>query len=271
MVPVGVIALLIGLLGAGGVPPWPGILRILLFAVLLVCVSLGADALNQVGDLHQDVLNWQNRKDERPLPRGGVSPGNTLSVVVMGWFVVLVVGALFLPAITVVMLLLVVMASWGYSMPPIRAKDHFPLNLLFLSGPRGAFGVAAAWTVYGSVFDLRLIELVVVFVPFILLAQSSKDIGDAPADAEAGTQTVATLWGEKAARRVVMVGLFWPVVAVGALSMWRWDPFLLVLAVPAVVGLWGCMVWRPQSVWKLFYLDLGLIAVLASVPVLFGL
>jgi 4-hydroxybenzoate polyprenyltransferase len=268
LVPVGIVALLVGFLGAGGIPPWPGVLRLLLFAGVLVGVSLGADTLNQVGDLHQDVLNWQNKKDARPLPSGDVSPINALSTVVTGWFVALVASALFLPAVTTVMLLLVVVASWGYSMPPVRAKDRFPLNLLYLSAPRGAFGIAAAWTVYGSIWDPRLLDLVVVLVPFILLAQSSKDIGDREADMLAGTQTVATLWGDSAARGVTMVGLWWPVLAVGFLGMWRWDPWLLLLAVPGAIGLWGCPRWPAQRVWALFYATLGLVAVLAALPAL---
>ncbi|MBF6555555.1 MAG: UbiA prenyltransferase family protein [Acidimicrobiales bacterium] len=266
LVPVGVVAFLFGALGAGRVPPWPEVLRLVLFAGLLVSVSLGADTLNQVADLHQDVLNWQNRKDQRPMPSGLLSPVNTLSAVVTGWFVVLVVGALTLPATTVVLLLLVVLASWGYSMPPIRAKDRFPLNLAYLSAPRGAFGVAAAWTVYGGLLDPHLLALIAALVPFILLAQSSKDIGDREADLATGTATVATLWGETAARRVTMAGLCWPIAAVGLLSMWRWDPYLLLLAVPAVVGLWGCPRWAPQRVWALFYATLGLVAVLAFLP-----
>jgi len=268
LVPVGLIAFLLGVLGAGGFPPWPGVLRLLLFAALLVFVSLGADTLNQVADLHQDVLNWQNRKDERPMPIGLLSPVNALSAVVTGWFIVLVVGALTLPAITVTLLLLVILASWGYSMPPVRAKDRFPLNLLFLSSPRGAFGIAAAWTVYGSLWNWHLWSLIVVLVPFILLAQSSKDIGDREADLETGTATVATLWGEVAARRVTMLGLCWPIAAVGLLSLWIWDPYFLLLSVPAVLGLWGCRRWAPQQVWALFYATLGLVAVLAFLPLI---
>jgi 4-hydroxybenzoate polyprenyltransferase len=266
LVPVGVVAFLIGALGAGGIPPWPGVLRILLFSAVLVGISLGADTLNQVGDLHQDVLNWQNRKDGRPLPSGDVSPINALSAVVTGWFVALVVSALLLPAVTVVMLLLVVLASWGYSMPPVRAKDRFPLNLLYLSAPRGAFGIAAAWTVFGSVWDPRLIELVVVLVPFILMAQSSKDIGDREADLQTGTQTVATLWGERTARRVVALGLTWPLLAVLLLGMWRWDPWLVLLVWPAALGPPAAMRLRPQAVWAVFYGTLGLVAVLAALP-----
>jgi|GEM_PF-2341523 4-hydroxybenzoate polyprenyltransferase len=268
LVPVGVIAFLLGVAGAGGFPPWPGTLKILLFAGILVGVSLGADSLNQVGDMHQDLLNWQNKKDTRPVPNGEISPENLLSGVVTGWCIALVVAALLLPAITVVLLLLVILASWGYSMPPVRAKDRFPLNLMFLSSPRGAFGIAAAWTVFGSIWDWRLWALIAVLVPFILLAQSSKDIGDRESDLETGAQTVATLYGDRAARTVTMVGLWWPTAAVFGFSMWRWDPFLFLVPVFGLVGTWGCPRWPAQRVWAWFYLTLGCLVILATLPFL---
>ena len=265
LLPVVAIAVFFGFLGAGRVVGGVDLLRLLLAGSLLVVANGLSNVVNGLGDWVEDSVHPV--KQDRPTVNGAFDPSALLSVALFGWGAAVVLSVLFLPPIFTVLYLVILAFAYGYSFPP-RLKARFPLNMLAIATPRGALGIAAAWVVFGSFWDPRLWLVLAVTVPYVLLANESRNIADREADAYAGVQTVATIWGERASRTVTAVGFLVP--AAVALAAWPFyvarDPWLLLTLPLAGAGAVAALRWDGTRVWRLFYVGFGLIAVLFFLP-----
>jgi 4-hydroxybenzoate polyprenyltransferase len=259
--PVLVIALLFGMLGAGRVVWGLSFLDLLLAGGLLVVANGLSNIINGLGDWVEDSVH--PTKQERPTVSGALDPSVLLSAAIIGWGAALLLSVVFLPRTFSVLYIAILGFAWVYSYPP-RLKSRFPMNMLCIATPRGALGIAAAWSVFGSILDPRLWVVLAVTVPYVLLANESRNIEDREADAFAGVQTVATIYGERAARVVTWAGFVAPLLVVLGLGLYRADPWLLVVALPLVIvtATRGWSRWNGKRLWYLFYGGLGLIGVL---------
>ena len=198
---------------------------------------------------------------------GAIDPVRILSVAVIGWGAAVLVSVLLLPPTFTVLYIVVLGFAWMYSYPP-RLKARFPMNMLAISTPRGALGIAAAWSVLGSISDPHLWLVLVVTVPFVLFANESRNIADREADAYAGVRTIATVYGEEASRDVTALGFVVPAAIVfTAYPLYLLpDPWLALTVPLAVVGVYAALKWEGTRVWRLFYAGFGLIAVAFFLP-----
>jgi len=260
--PVFVVALTMSLIAAGRHPTEPDVLRGLLAAALLSVVTVVGDTINQVSDVEEDSVH--PTKQDRLVPSGAISPFRTTAYAILAWLAACVVAAALLPGEFVVLLLLVLVFVWLYTF--MRWKERLGLNQLALSTPRGALGFAAAWVVNGSLFAPALWVVLAITVPYVLLGNEVRNLGDdREADISAGVQNVTTVWGDGAGRAVTLAGMLWPIAPLLALSLWRSNPAAWLLAVPGLVGLVGFRSWRPFRLWIGFYIGL------AMVPIVFAL
>jgi 4-hydroxybenzoate polyprenyltransferase len=265
LVPVLLIALLFGLVGAGG---WPGplpFLRIVIAGGLLTALNGISNIWNQLGDWREDSVH--PTKAARPLVSGQIDPLMAMSVSVLVLFGSLAVAGMLLPPIFSLLYLAVAFFAWTYSYWP-RMKARFPANMLWIGTPRGALGIAAAWVVFGSILDYRLWVILFVTVPFVALGNESRNIADREADAYAGVRNVATLWGEQRSREVAGLGMAWPAIAAVILLIHFADYWLLLWILPAAVGIWAVGRWPGERVWLLWYALYGVLCVLLAVPFL---
>lgn len=256
IVPVFVIALLVGLMGSGGYAGPFALAQTFLAAGILTTATVVGDSLNQVTDLEEDSVH--PTKQDRPVPRGEVSPFRVTAIGVLVWLLLVVIALVFLPNLFALALVLILVFVWLYDF--LRWKEKLGLNQLALSTPRGGIGFAAAWVVHGSLYSPILWAMLSVSVPYVLLANEARNIGpDRDADLAAGVQNITTVFGEERARLVVLAGLLWPVVPLLALGLWHSNPFAWILLAPGLVGLWGYRRLVPGALWRVFYVGLALI------------
>ena len=146
---------------------------------LLVVANGLSNLINGLGDWVEDSVHPV--KQDRPTVSGAVDPVRILSVAVIGWGAAILVSVLFLPPIFTVLYIVILGFAWMYSYPP-RLKARFPANMLAISTPRGALGIAAAWCVLGFFWDPHLWLVLAITVPYVLLANESRNIADREAD-----------------------------------------------------------------------------------------
>src|SRR5487761_2128924 len=263
--PVLIVALLFGFLGAGRIVTGTDFLHLVLAGGLLVVANGFSNICNGLGDWVEDSVH--PTKQDRPTVSGAVDPVLLMSVVVIGWGAAVFVSVLFLPAAFTLLYLTVIFFAWTYSYPP-RWKARFPFNMLALSAPRGALGIAAAWVVFGSFWDPHLWLVLAVTAPYVFAANESRNISDLEEDRFASVENVATIWGEQASRDVTAMGFVIPAVVVMTAyqSYLVPDPWLILTVPLAAVGVYGALKWDGPRTWKLFYLGLGLIALLFFLP-----
>lgn len=263
LVPVLLIALLFGLMGAGG---WPGpapFLRLIVAGGLLTALNGISNIWNQLGDWKEDSVHPS--KSSRPLVSGMIDPLVAMSVAVLVLLASVALAVVLLPILFVLLYLAVAFFAWTYSYWP-RMKARFPLNMLWIGTPRGALGIAAAWVVFGSILDPRLWIILLITVPFVALGNESRNIADREADAYAGVSTVATRWGEMRSREVSGVGMAWPAIMAVTLLAFSPNYWLFLWILPAAIGIWAAGRWPGERLWLLWYALYGLLCLLLTLP-----
>ncbi len=265
LVPVLLIALLFGLLGAGG---WPGaypFLRIVLAGGLLTLLNGVSNFWNQLGDWREDSVHPS--KSKRPLVSGRIDPLTAMSVAILVLLASLAISDLLLPLLFTLLYLAVAFFAWTYSYWP-RMKARFPLNMLWIGTPRGALGIAAAWVVFGSITAPQLWLILFVTVPFVALGNEARNIADREADASVGVRTIATLWGEARSREVSGLGMAWPAIVAVILLPFAPNYWLFLWIIPAAIGIWAAERWPGEYLWLLWYGLYGLLCLLLVLPTL---
>lgn len=261
LVPIAAIAVVFGILPIGRVPSLDQFLHLLLAGGMMVVANFCSNLLNQFDP--EDL--YHPDKQDRPVAAGVVDPGHVLTVAMMGWGAGLALSVVFLPTTFVLVLLAVMCFAWLYSAPP-HLKRYWPLSMAMIAVPRGGLGILAMWSIYGSVWDVHLWQILVVTVGLTFLGNSAKDIDDAAADAAVGTSTVATLWGDDVCRDVAALGFIWPVLMVALLGLYATNPYLWVTVLFAAVGIYGSRKWSGGKLWRAWYGVYAAIAVLFLLP-----
>ncbi len=263
LAPLVLISVLFGLVGAGGWPGTDGFLRILLAGALLTVLNGASNIWNQLSDQTEDGAHAT--KSRRPIVSGRIDPTVALSVSVLTLLGSVAAAALFLSPTFLILYVTVAFFAWTYSFWP-RLKARFGWNAGWLGTPRGGVGIAAAWCVFGSLLDPRLWAVLLVTVPFVTLANESRNIADRDADAFAGVRTLAVVYGAGASRAATVAGFLWPLVAGVALWPRFPDPWLFLWAAPAAVGAWASVRWPGARAWTLFYGLYGVLCLVLTVP-----
>jgi 4-hydroxybenzoate polyprenyltransferase len=239
----------------------------LIFAALtLASANAASNVLNQYFDLELDRISAPSR----PLPMGKVKSDTALTIGVLLYgsstllsSVVLKMSGSILFTILVHTILFL---TWAYSAPPLRLKRYMVLNNMTIATPRGGLGILAAYTIFGDPLDFEILLAVLGFGLFVFGGNTCKDFRDEKADRAFEIRNFVTVYSADRAARVMVPFLYFP-IAVLALAR----PIAL-LAFPLSMLLHYIVVarrdLRARISWHLFYIEMGVLMVLYTVPAL---
>lgn len=263
--PVLIVAIVFGVVGAHRWPGTGGFLQILIAGVLLVIANGISNAVGGVGDIVEDRLHPIKR--HRPVAAGLLSPMRVLSVGVIVWFCALLISLLILPKIFSVLYILIIIFAFSYSFYP-RLKDRLFWNNAWIATPRGALGIVAMWSLYGSIYSIELWTILLLVIPLVFFGNESRNLEDRASDLAANVRTITTVFGDEAGRIATYLGFCTPPILVFVFGLYVTNPFLLFLFVPAVVMFWGCFHLTGRTIWLIFYGTFAMIAVLFLIPLI---
>jgi 4-hydroxybenzoate polyprenyltransferase len=230
-----VVALAMGIIGAGGHLSLTLWARVLFSALLLVGMAYAADLSNMVADgLREDRVH--PTKKNRPIPSGEVSTERVLSNATSIFLVEAILAVyLFTPAYAIA-LLLVGLTAYIYSMPP-RTKNGLVLNGVGISLPRSIFGPMAAFLAgSGGVLNGNFWAVLVISVPLVALAGEIRNLEpDASADRAYGVRTISNTYGDNAGWFVCILGLGITPLLAAFFGLTSANPLLWILMIPPLL------------------------------------
>lgn len=169
----------------------------------LVIVNAASNALNAAYDLDIDRIN----KPYRPIPSGVVTKDEARSLAWLLYLVTLWRAATAFRFTYSFLVLLIMLITIGYSMPPLRFKQRLWISNLSVAWARGMLGFVAAWAIFsdpfapynGWPFDPRPWGIGLVMFIFLTGATTTKDFTDVEGDRRFGMRTLPVAYGMKKA------------------------------------------------------------------------
>ena len=161
---------------------------------MAIVFNAGSNALNQIYDLEIDRVN----KGKRPLPSGRLS--NRAGVDVHGdhYTLTLVLAWLVAPGgrhECFWIVLVAIVATYIYSVPPLRTKQYGLWANITIAVPRGVLLKVAGWSAVKTVFGVEPWFIGSIFGLFLLGASTTKDFADMEGDRRGGCRTLPILYG----------------------------------------------------------------------------
>jgi 4-hydroxybenzoate polyprenyltransferase len=187
-------------IGATPAEPWtwtvlePGLVGALMAAVF----NAGSNALNQIYDLEIDRIN----KPRRPLPSGRMSMTDAWAFTVVAYLLTLALAWMVAPdgrheCFWIV--LIAVVATIIYSMPPLRTKQRGMWANITIAIPRGVLLKVAGWSAVKTIVGVEPWFIGGIFGLFLLGASTTKDFADMEGDERGGCRTLPIIHGVRKA------------------------------------------------------------------------
>lgn len=190
-------------------PPSTFVAYILLGSFVAAALNAASNALNQICDVENDLIN----QPDRPLPSKRLSVKNAgifssvlfVLAIALAWLVApeghhhffwIVLGG--------------AAATFIYSAPPARTKRYGIAANITISLPRGLLLRLAGWAVVAPVWYAEAWFLGLIFMIFTIGAATTKDFGDIAGDRAAGCRTLPVKYGPAKAARVIGPFLSFP-------------------------------------------------------------
>jgi len=229
----------------------------------LMMLNAASNCMNAAYDAHIDRIN----KPYRPIPKGLLSRDEASSIAFFLYFIAMF-RAILISVEFFALVLLIVIITIYYSMPPIRLKKRFWASNVSIAFARGLLGFVAAWTIFGDPREPTPWVIGGILFIYLVGATTSKDFTDVEGDARYGMRTLPVMYGPN--RAALIAGPFFILpfilIPVGVLRghLIESANYLLILVV------WGAYVmWLLQThatsrdpqfenspVWKHMYLML---------------
>jgi 4-hydroxybenzoate polyprenyltransferase len=242
-------------IGAEPAEPWtlqvltPALIGSLMAAVF----NAGSNALNQIYDLEIDRVN----KAKRPLPSGRMTIGEAWSFTVAAYALTLVLAWLVAPGgrhECFWIVLVAIVATYVYSVPPLRTKQYGMWANITIAIPRGVLLKVAGWSAAKTVIGLEPWFIGSIFGLFLLGASTTKDFADMEGDRRGGCRTLPIIYGVRRAAWMISPSFVVPfaLINVGtAAGILTGNALLLHLlgAVMTAYGAYVCylMLKRPED------------------------
>lgn len=187
-------------IGAAPAEPldWPTLLPGFIGAIMAAVFNAGSNALNQIYDLDIDRIN----KPNRPLPSGRLSIRAAWVFTVIAYVLTLVLAWAVAPGgrhECFWIVLIAVVATLIYSMPPLRTKQRGMWANITIAIPRGVLLKVAGWSAVKTVVGLEPWFIGSIFGLFLLGASTTKDFADMEGDARGGCRTLPIIYGVRKA------------------------------------------------------------------------
>jgi 4-hydroxybenzoate polyprenyltransferase len=183
-------------IGAHPREPWePRVLVYPLIGALMAAVlNAGNNALNQIYDLEIDRVN----KPRRPLPSGRLTLRQAWLFTVITYGLALVLAWLVMPGgrhECFWLVLIAVMCTFIYSMPPARTKRLGIWANVTIAIPRGVLLKVAGWSAVKTILVAEAWYIGAIFGLFLLGATTTKDFADMEGDRLGGCRTLPIQYG----------------------------------------------------------------------------
>jgi 4-hydroxybenzoate polyprenyltransferase len=172
----------------------PGLIGALMAAVF----NAGSNGLNQIYDLEIDRVN----KGTRPLPSGRLTMREAWIFTVVAYAGTLALAWLVAPGGRHECFWLVavaVVATYIYSVPPLRTKQYGLWANITIAIPRGVLLKVAGWSAVKTVVGVEPWFIGSIFGLFLLGASTTKDFADMEGDRLGGCRTLPILYGVRRA------------------------------------------------------------------------
>ncbi len=173
---------------------WPILLPAVIGSVMALVFNAGNNALNQIYDLDIDRVN----KGRRPLPSGRLSVGDAWGFTAIAYALTLVLAWLVAPGGRRECFWIVVaaiIATYVYSVPPLRTKRLGIWANVTIAIPRGVLLKVAGWSAVKTVAGTEPWYIGAIFGLFLLGASTTKDFADMEGDRRGGCRTLPIVYG----------------------------------------------------------------------------
>ena len=183
-------------IGAHPREPWTAEVLVypLVGALMAALLNAGNNALNQIYDLEIDRVN----KPKRPLPSGRLTVRQAWRFTVATYVLALVLAWLVMPGgrhECFWLVLVAVVCTFIYSMPPLRTKQHGIWANITIAIPRGVLLKVAGWSAVKTIFIAESWYIGAIFGLFLLGATTTKDFADMEGDRLGGCRTLPIQYG----------------------------------------------------------------------------
>jgi 4-hydroxybenzoate polyprenyltransferase len=183
-------------IGAAPYEPWCAELVVfpLIGALMAAVLNAGNNALNQIYDLEIDRIN----KPKRPLPSGRLTTKQAWVFTVVTYMLALVLAWLVAPGgrhECFWLVLVAVLCTFIYSMPPLRTKQRGMWANITIAIPRGVLLKVAGWSAVKTIVSTEAWYIGGIFGLFLLGATTTKDFADMEGDRIGGCRTLPIQYG----------------------------------------------------------------------------
>lgn len=232
-------------IGASPAEPWSwAVLAPALTGALMAAVfNAGSNALNQIYDLEIDRIN----KPKRPLPSGRMTVAHAWAFTAAAYAATLVLAWFVAPGgrhECFWIVLVAVIATYVYSVPPLRTKQYGLWANITIAIPRGVLLKVAGWSSVKSVVGLEPWFIGGIFGLFLLGASTTKDFADMEGDRRGGCKTLPILYGVRRAAWMISPSFVVPflLINVGAATGILTGRLVLLHLLGAVMTAYGVYV-----------------------------
>ncbi|HKW02781.1 MAG TPA: UbiA family prenyltransferase [Vicinamibacterales bacterium] len=221
--------------------------------VMAMVFNAGNNALNQIYDLEIDRVN----KGKRPLPSGRLTIRQAWIFTNITYALTLLLAWLVAPGgrhECFWIVLVAMVATYIYSMPPLRTKQRGIWANVTIAVPRGVLLKVAGWSAVKTVIGVEPWYIGMIFGLFLLGASTTKDFADMKGDELGGCRTLPIVYGVKRAAWMISPSFVLPflLINVGTAFGILTGHALLLHAlgiVMTIYGLYVCylMLKRPED------------------------
>ncbi len=242
-------------IGAAPQEPWSPALIVYpaIGSLMAAVLNAGNNALNQIYDLAIDRIN----KPKRPLPSGRLSVADAWAFTVVTYVLALVLAWLVAPGgrhECFWLVLVAVVCTFIYSMPPLRTKRLGIWANITIAIPRGVLLKVAGWSAVKTIAGVEPWYIGAIFGLFLLGATTTKDFADMEGDRLGGCRTLPIQFGVRRAAWMISPAFVLPFLLINvgsALGILTGNPVLLhgLGVLMTAYGLYVCylMLRRPEE------------------------
>lgn len=194
---------------------WAVLQPALIGSAMAAVFNAGSNALNQIYDLEIDRVN----KGKRPLPSGRLSIAQAWRFTIVAYALTLVLAWLVAPAGRRECFWIVsaaIVATYIYSVPPLRTKQHGVWANITIAVPRGVLLKVAGWSAVKTVVGVEPWFIGSIFGLFLLGASTTKDFADMEGDRRGGCRTLPIIYGVSRAAWMISPSFVIPFLLINA-------------------------------------------------------
>ncbi|HEX5215091.1 MAG TPA: UbiA family prenyltransferase, partial [Vicinamibacterales bacterium] len=182
-------------------------------AVMAAVFNAGNNALNQIYDLEIDRVN----KGKRPLPSGRLTMTEAWWFTVITYAITLVLAWMVAPGgrhECFWLVVIAIVATYIYSVPPLRTKQRGIWANITIAVPRGVLLKVVGWSAVKTIIGVEPWYIGTIFGLFLLGASTTKDFADMEGDRRGGCRTLPIIYGVRKAAWMISPSFVLPFILI---------------------------------------------------------